>query len=291
MSVLSICQNVAREVGIEVPSSVVDSTNVTARRLLALLVRAAERRRRQYPWPELTRLASFTLVDGQASYAVPLDLDWQNFETHWDQTNEWSLMGPLTPQEWQLHEQGLVATFPRKVYRFKGWANKQFFIFPTPDTGDAGNILSFEYQTVACFRPVSEWTTGTVYAAQSVVYYEGNIYGSNAGGTAGATPPTHITGSTSDGGVAWIWANYYYSQPFDDSNVGILPESLLELDLIWRFRRATGASYDDFKREADEAWQERISTYEPGRTLNMGGNRLQGQFIGYENIPETGLGS
>lgn len=49
------------------------------------------------------------------------------------------------------------------------------------------------------------WVTGTVYAAGAAVSNAGNVYKTIAGGTAGATPPTHITGSVTDGAVLWVW--------------------------------------------------------------------------------------
>lgn len=49
------------------------------------------------------------------------------------------------------------------------------------------------------------WVTGAVSAAGAVVSNVGNVYKTIAGGTNGATAPTHITGSVSDGTVAWVW--------------------------------------------------------------------------------------
>lgn len=49
------------------------------------------------------------------------------------------------------------------------------------------------------------WVTGTVYAAGAVVSNAGNVYKTVAGGTAGATAPTQITGAASGGTVTWTW--------------------------------------------------------------------------------------
>lgn len=47
------------------------------------------------------------------------------------------------------------------------------------------------------------WVTATVYAARAWVISSGNLYYSAAGGTSGATAPTHLDGSISDGSVQW----------------------------------------------------------------------------------------
>lgn len=47
------------------------------------------------------------------------------------------------------------------------------------------------------------WATGVSKAIRSFVYYGNNIYVATTAGTTGATPPTHTSGSVSDGGVTW----------------------------------------------------------------------------------------
>ncbi|MGH6834926.1 MAG: hypothetical protein ACREC9_05080 [Methylocella sp.] len=49
------------------------------------------------------------------------------------------------------------------------------------------------------------WVAGGVFAAGAIVGNAGNVYKTVAGGTAGATAPTHITGAVSDGAVTWTW--------------------------------------------------------------------------------------
>jgi len=50
-----------------------------------------------------------------------------------------------------------------------------------------------------------DWETATSYSAGDFVKHLGNIYKTAAGGTSGATPPTHITSDASDGGVTWTF--------------------------------------------------------------------------------------
>lgn len=49
------------------------------------------------------------------------------------------------------------------------------------------------------------WSASGSYAAAEWVYYGSNIYQTAAGGTSGATPPTHTSGDVSDGGVTWTF--------------------------------------------------------------------------------------
>lgn len=57
-----------------------------------------------------------------------------------------------------------------------------------------------------------EWTTGKAVANQEHLYHRGNEYSViNGGGTTGSTPPTHTTGTVSDGGVDLLWIRSSYS--------------------------------------------------------------------------------
>lgn len=49
------------------------------------------------------------------------------------------------------------------------------------------------------------WASGQVVAANTYRINAGKLYATLAGGTTGATAPTHTTGSASDGGVAWVY--------------------------------------------------------------------------------------
>lgn len=52
---------------------------------------------------------------------------------------------------------------------------------------------------------ITAWAAGATVAAGTVRYYDGVQYVTSAGGTTGTTPPTHLTGTVSDGGVSWTF--------------------------------------------------------------------------------------
>jgi hypothetical protein len=49
------------------------------------------------------------------------------------------------------------------------------------------------------------WKASTVYADYAQVKYNGNYYSATTGGTTSTTPPTHLTGSATDGTVTWLY--------------------------------------------------------------------------------------
>lgn len=51
----------------------------------------------------------------------------------------------------------------------------------------------------------SSWVTLTVKTPRSFVISNGNLYFSDAGGTTGATAPSHVQGTAYDGGVLWTF--------------------------------------------------------------------------------------
>lgn len=51
------------------------------------------------------------------------------------------------------------------------------------------------------------WATGVAITAGLFRYNAGKIYEATSSGTTGATPPTHTSGTVSDGGVNWLYCN------------------------------------------------------------------------------------
>ena len=82
---------------------------------------------------------NISLAFGQDTYALPADYDHMIPQTQWDRGFRWQLLGPMSPQEWQVLKSGLSPTGPRRRFRLIGGA---FVVDPVPyDT----NQLVFEY--------------------------------------------------------------------------------------------------------------------------------------------------
>jgi hypothetical protein len=62
------------------------------------------------------------------------------------------------------------------------------------------------------------WSAGASVTAGDYRYYGLNIYQAAGSGTTGATPPTHTTGSVSDGTVTWAYINSYITAAYTDGN-------------------------------------------------------------------------
>lgn len=82
---------------------------------------------------------NISLAFGQDTYPMPADYDHMIPQTQWDRGFRWQLLGPMSPQEWQVLKSGLSPTGPRRRYRL---IDGSFVVDPVPyDT----NTLVFEY--------------------------------------------------------------------------------------------------------------------------------------------------
>ncbi|MGI9414500.1 MAG: hypothetical protein ACR2PM_12570 [Hyphomicrobiales bacterium] len=143
MTLLTICNNVVDQVGTDELSTVVNNSERSARRLLALANRGGKLLA-QKRWSVLIKEATITTADGTASYAVESDFKAIVADTVWDRTNYWKMRGGLSPVEWQIRKSAIVATTSvRKTFRVKPDSNaKKIFIDPTPT---AVETLVYEY--------------------------------------------------------------------------------------------------------------------------------------------------
>lgn len=82
---------------------------------------------------------------GQESYPIPSDADHFIQHTGWDRSFRWQLMGPLSPQEWQVLKSGISPTGPRLRFRIMGG---QIYVNPVPASLD--NLVLEYYSTGWC---------------------------------------------------------------------------------------------------------------------------------------------
>lgn len=111
MSLLSICQDAARELSIAVPANV---SSATTNRDAVLLFRLAKKEgfllsRRAF-WSALRKEHTFSTVaaDSQGTASMPSDFSCFVEETIYDRTSRRPWLGPITPQEWQQYKTNLI---------------------------------------------------------------------------------------------------------------------------------------------------------------------------------------
>ena len=300
MSLLSLMQDVALEIGLPKPTSVVNSTNQETQQLLRFVYRTGQDVVMHYNWPQLVREATITLVADQANYALPSDYLRQISGTHWNQDNSWQMGGPISPQEWNLRAYGITNDGPRDRFRVKGIADNQFYITPTPGSGDAGVTLSYEYLSSMWFRPPT-WVASTAYSSGDYVFYDGVYYYASASGTSGAVSPADdITNEN----VLWLIgtnskATYdadttsYFLLPYaaftTDNDVFFLDEDFISLGVVWRWLRSKGHPYKDIQADYEMQLKRRATNYSGSRPLSLV-RRRSSPLLSSENVPDTGYG-
>ena len=165
MSLLTVAQAIAEEVGLPTPSSIVGSSDRTAKQLLRLINRSGKRLAKKN-WAILQKENTFSTVAGTASYSLPSDFDRLLDGTIWDRTAYWSLRGPLTPGQWQVYKSGLVVSSTvRSRFRIKPDTRvNKFFLDPTPS---AVVSMVFEYASDQWVKDSGNSTGRAAYAADT----------------------------------------------------------------------------------------------------------------------------
>jgi len=273
MSLATVIQNVANEAGYTVESNILTSTETTTKQLLAITNRINRNIFEAYPWPKCYATSSITLVAGQATYALPAAFSHYQYETFWNQSTRWRVLGPISEQDWaQIQGYGLLPTIYQR-FQIRGFSNTELLISPTPQT--SGQVIIFEYIADRSVIPKT-WVTTTAFAAGSFCFYNGNYYQTTAGGTTGGTAPTHTSGSASDGGVTWDYYNGPYSEFRADTDTSIFQEKLLEQGVLERFAEIHGL--DSIKPKFDVELHEEFSRTMAGKVIYAGGISRPTQF-------------
>lgn len=241
MNLLQILSNVCAAVNLPRPDTIINSTDDGHVQLLVLAKEEIRELVAAYPWAELQREASYTLVADQDAYTLPADFLKIIHSTNWNRTESQWLNGPLNSQEWQLRKSALVKPTIRQEFRLKGFGSKQLFIYPTPTAADAGQIVVWEYQSKMGVRP-RDWSASTNFAAGSCCWSNDTVYLTASGGITGATAPVHSSGNISDGGVLWGPSTGLYEIKANTDEV-LLDSHLLYLGTKYRFLRDKGLDY------------------------------------------------
>jgi len=284
MSIATVIQNVANEAGYTVESNILTSQETTTKQLLAIANRINRDIFEAYPWPKCYASGAITLVNGQATYQLPAAFSYYHYETFWNSSTRWRVLGPMTEQEYaEIRGFGLNTTVYQR-FQIRGLSNSELLISPTPGASYSGDIIIFEYIADRSVRPKT-WTTATAFAANSYCFYNGNYYQTTAGGTTGATPPTHTSGSQSDGGVTWDYYSGPYNQFLADTDSSIFQEKLLEQGILERFAEIHGL--DSIRPRFEVQLNEEFSRDQNGKIIFAGG-QVRGNLFARNGVAVFG---
>lgn len=121
MTLLTVAQRVADEVGLPRPSAIVSSSDQLARQMLALANSTMEELGKMN-WPELETQHSFPTVIDQVAYSTPSDYDRFATDTAYVSTQYYMVRGSLSAREWALRRNGMSS--------LTGWARYRVFGYP-----------------------------------------------------------------------------------------------------------------------------------------------------------------
>jgi len=284
MSLATVIQNVANEAGYTVESNILTSTEITTKQLLAITNRMNREIFEAYPWPKCYASGAITLVNGQATYQLPAAFSYYHYETFWNSSTRWRVLGPMTAQEYaEIRGYGLNTTVYQR-FQIRGLSNSQLLISPTPGASVSGDIIIFEYIADRSVRP-KQWTTTTTFAAGAYCFNNGNYYSTTAGGTTGATAPTHTSGSASDGGVTWDYYDGIYDKFLADTDVSLFNEKLLEQAVLERFAEIHGL--EGVKPRFEMQLNEEFSRDQNGKIIYAGG-QVRGNLFARNGVAVFG---
>ena len=139
MSLLTLCQNACDEVGLDEPTAIATSSDITAKRCLRYANRTGRELVRKNH-PDLIFEHTFATVASQEGYSLPGDYDHFVPFTWWNRTTKRRLY-PISAKEWQDYQSGTIVTSINDRFRIRG-KSSPFIVFPTPTSVET---FSFEY--------------------------------------------------------------------------------------------------------------------------------------------------
>ncbi len=212
MTLLTICEDAASQLGLRKPTAVVGSNGLTEQMLLRFANLEGDSLSRWHDWQALIVEQTFTTIAAEAqTSALPSDYDRMIYNVEiWNRTNSTRYVGPTAQRYWQRLKSNSATGAVGAWRLLRGGLN----LYPTPT---AGETVAFEYIT-------KNWCE-------------------SAGG---------------DGQSAFM----------ADTDVALVPERLMVLGIVWRFRQARGFA----------AYAEDMVTYEREKELAAARDRGTGRI-------------
>lgn len=140
MSLLTIVQDAAKEIGLQIPNFVFASNQEEVKKLLRYAQKAGIKCLKSAEWQDLKTERTFTSVATEVQTGIiPADFDRLVSNTMWNRTDGYQITGSTPSNEWaELKGQGYSDTTQPKFIQRGG----NIYITPTMT---AGKTIAFEY--------------------------------------------------------------------------------------------------------------------------------------------------
>ena len=131
MTLLNICQDILKETkSSSIPSIIIGNNEDVAVQIFQAVKTSITDLARNYQWQELQKEYTFSSVVNQAGYNLPSDFDRLIDNTFWNATQNWAMIGGLTPESWRVLKNSLITQAETvEYYRIRG---NQIIIHRTP---------------------------------------------------------------------------------------------------------------------------------------------------------------
>jgi hypothetical protein len=131
MTLLNICQDILKETkSSSIPSIIIGNNEDVAVQIFQAVKTSITDLARNYQWQELQKEYTFSSVVNQAGYNLPSDFDRMIDNTFWNASQNWAMIGGLTPESWRVLKNSLITQAETvEYYRIRG---NQIIIHRTP---------------------------------------------------------------------------------------------------------------------------------------------------------------
>ena len=176
MSLLTMCQAVADEIGLSKPISIISNTDATAVRIYRQAVRTGVILARKN-WQELIKTHSFSTSASEPQYALPSDYRSMIPETIWNQTTDKPIF-LISPQIWSYEKSAVTSSFDDRV-RLLGndggpSIGRLFTIHPTPA---AVETIYYQYYSKNWLTDSGGTTEKSAFSADAdVVVFDEEVF-------------------------------------------------------------------------------------------------------------------
>lgn len=142
MTLLTVCQDILRETkSSSIPGTIIGNNDDVAKQIFQAIKTSITDLARNYQWQELQKEYTFSSVIAQAGYDLPSDFDRMVDNTFWNASQNWAMIGGLTPESWRVLKNSLLTQAETVEYfRIRG---NQIIIHRTPSV-----VESYVYEYI-----------------------------------------------------------------------------------------------------------------------------------------------